>query len=269
VSGARVRRVGLPTGPTVAYVAAGPDGATPPLLLLHPWGEARGCFDRLVPLLPGSMRTLALDQRGHGDSDRPVAGYALTVLADDVVAFLDAIDVRSAVLVGSSSGGYVAQQVALTHPDRVAGLVLVGAPRSLQGRPDFADEVEALADPVDPDWVRQSLAWFRLHHPVPAGYVEDRVADGARIPAHVWRQELAGLVTAVPPTEAGTIDVPTLMLWGERDDLLTRADQEALAAAIPGARLQTYAETGHLVLWEQPARVAADVTAFVATLPPA
>jgi rifampin ADP-ribosylating transferase len=122
---------------------------------------------------------------------------------------------------------------------------------------------------VDPDWVRQSLAWFRLHHPVPAGYVEDRVADGARIPAHVWRQELAGLVTAVPPTEAGTIHVPTLMLWGERDDLLTRADQEALAAAIPGARLQTYAETGHLVLWEQPARVAADVTAFVATLPPA
>ena len=150
MSGPGVRRVGLSTGPTVAYVATGPDDAAPPLLLLHPWGEARGCFDRLVPSLPGSVRTIAFDQRGHGDSDRPVEGYALTDLAADVVAFLDAVEVRSAVLVGSSSGGYVAQEVALTHPDRVAGLVRVGAPRSLRGRPDFADEVEALADPGCP-----------------------------------------------------------------------------------------------------------------------
>ena len=263
-----VRRVGLSTGLTVGYVETGPDDAALPLLLLHPWGEARGCFDRLVPFLPGSARSIALDQRGHGDSDRPRLGYALTDFAADVVAFMDALDVRAAVLVGSSSGGYVAQQVALTHPERVAGLVLVGSPRSLRGRPDFADEVEELADPVDPAWVRESLTWFRLHHPVPASYVEDRVADGARIPAHVWREELAGLVTAVPPTEAGSIDVPTLLLWGERDDLLSRADQEALAEVIPGARLVTYAETGHLVLWEQPARVAADLTAFLAGLPP-
>ena len=60
-------------------------------------------------------------------------------------------------LVRSSSGGYVAQQVAVDNPNRVAGLVLVGSPHSLHGRPAFADEVERLTDPVDPTWVRESL----------------------------------------------------------------------------------------------------------------
>ncbi len=85
-------------------------------------------------------------------------------------------------LVGSSSGGYVAQQVAVDFPDRVAALVLVGSPRSLRGRPAFADEVERLRDPVDPAWVRESLTWFPLLHDVPDWYVDARVEDGLRLP---------------------------------------------------------------------------------------
>ena len=72
---------------------------------------------------------------------------------------------------------------------------------------------------------------------------------------------------ATPPTEAGTIHTPTLIIWGERDELLPRTDGDALAAAIPGSRLVIYPDTGHLVLWEQPARIASDLTAFVAHLP--
>ena len=72
---------------------------------------------------------MAIDQRGHGAADRPKAGYALAEFADDVVAFMDAVGLSSAVLLGSSSGGYVAQQVAVTYPSRVAGLVLVGSPQ--------------------------------------------------------------------------------------------------------------------------------------------
>jgi pimeloyl-ACP methyl ester carboxylesterase len=97
----------------------------------------------------------------------------------------------------------------------LTGLVLVGAPRSLQGRPAFADEVDRLTDPVDPSWVEESLTWFPRYHDVPDWYIEDRIRDGLRVPAHVWKAGLAGLTTAVPPSECGTITAPTVIIWGE------------------------------------------------------
>jgi len=260
-----VRRVGLATGVSVAYVSAGP-AAGAPVVLLHAWGESRRSFDRLLPMLPGTIHAVAMDLRGHGDADKPAAGYSLAEVAADVAAFMDAAGVPSAVLVGSSSGGYVAQQVAITSPHRVAGLVLVGSPRSLQGRPSFADEVDQLTDPVDAVWVRRFLDWFPRFHPVPPWYIDGRVHDGARMPAHVWRATLAGLVSARPPTDTATITAPALLVWGARDGLLTYEDQQALAAAIPASRLIVYQDTGHLVLWEQPERVAADLTSFVDSL---
>jgi rifampin ADP-ribosylating transferase len=212
------------------------------------------------------VRATALDQRGHGDADRPRAGYSVAEFADDVVAFMDAVGLTSAVLLGSSSGGYVAQQVAVSHPHRVAGLVLVGSPRSLQGRPAFADEVERLTDPIDAVWVRESLTWFPRFHEVPEWYIDDRVRDGAYIPAHVWRETFDGLCSAAPPTDTATITCPALIVCGERDDLLGREQEEALADAIPGSHLVVYENTGHLVLWEQPERVARDLTTFVESL---
>lgn len=260
-----VRRLELSTGIGLPYVAVGPSGTTP-VLLLHAWGESRRAFNRLLGMLPDTVRVMAIDQRGHGDADMPETGYSLADFADDVEAFMDAAGLSSAVLLGVSSGGYVAQQVTVTNPQRVAGLVLVGSPRTLQGRPRFADEVEQLLDPVHESWVRESLTWFPRFHDVPQPYIEDRVRDGARIPAYVWRETFHGLCAATPPTDTGTITSPTLIVWGDRDELLGREQQEDLAGAIPGSQLVTYEDTGHLVLWEQPERVARDLTAFVEDL---
>jgi rifampin ADP-ribosylating transferase len=171
--------------------------------------------------------------------------------------------VPRAAVVGSSSGGYVAQQLAAAHPERVTALVLVGSPLSLQGRPAFADEVDALADPLDEAWVRDSLAWFPRVHDVPASFIEGRVRDGLRMPAHAWKAILNGLCDATPPTEGGSIQAPTLILWGGQDNLLPRADQETLAARIPGAVLKVYPDVAHLVLWECPDRVSEDINAFL------
>jgi pimeloyl-ACP methyl ester carboxylesterase len=154
-----VRWVSNSTGVTLPYLEQGdPSGMA--ILLLHPWGESLRCFGRLMSLLPPSLHVLAMDQRGHGDADKPVGGYELASFAADVQAFLGAVDLVSAVLVGSSSGGCIAQQVALDSPSRVTGLVLLGSPRSLHGRrPEFAQE--RLSDPVDPACVRESPP--RLH----------------------------------------------------------------------------------------------------------
>ena len=112
----------------------------------------------------------------------------------------------------------------------------------------------------------ESLQWFPRFHDVPDWYLKDRIDDGARVPAHVWRDAFTGLITAAPPTETATITAPTLIIWGDRDELLTREDQQALSAAIPGSRLVVYEDTGHLVLWEQPERLATDLTTFVESL---
>lgn len=258
--------VGLSTGITVPYISRGDDDGLP-VVLLHGWGESTGVFDRLLLHLPRQLRVLAFDQRGHGGATKPQQGYQLIDAAADVLAFLDALDLPSAVVLGSSSGGYIAQEVAMSRPERVLALVLVGAPRSLQGRAPFADEVEALTDPVDATWVRQSLTWFPLSAPIPAWYIDDRVFDGVRMPAHAWRLSLAGLTAAPPPSDRGRISCATLLIRGADDDVIPLADHELLAARIPDSRLVVYADTGHLVLWERPARVASDTVAFLRSRP--
>jgi pimeloyl-ACP methyl ester carboxylesterase len=82
--------VQLGTGLTVSYVAQG-DRSGVPVVLLHAWSESVGCFDRLLPLLPPTIQAVAMDQRGHGEADKPADGYTLVDLADDVAAFMDAV----------------------------------------------------------------------------------------------------------------------------------------------------------------------------------
>lgn len=264
---AEVRTVSLSTGISVPCFVHGnleqtADDGGAPLLLLHAWGESWRSFDRLIAALP-TFVIVAPDLRGHGAADKPADGYSLSEIVEDVIALLDALGVKHAHVLGSSSGGYVAQQLAVTHPDLVASLTLVGAPLSLHGKPPFANEVEGLSDPISESWMRESLAWYRLLHAVPTSYIEDRVKDGLAMPASIWKASLRGFYEAVPPTETGHISVPTLMLWGAHDHLVPRQHQETLAGRIQGARLKIYEGTGHLVLWECPERVAEDLTGFL------
>lgn len=257
--------VPLPTGVRTAYLEWGTPDALP-VVLLHPWLESGDTFSLMRPHLvshPASrMRVLAPDQRGHGSSSVPAGGYELPGLAADVVAFLDATGVGSALLVGASSGGYVAQQVAATAPDRVAGLVLAGAPRSLRGRtPPFAGELADLRDPIDESWARSFVAGFVAPGVVEEGFLDARVRDALAVPADVWRESLAALVRSQPPA-SDSIRAPTLVVSGAQDALLGRQDARDLARTIPGARWVEYDGAGHVLHWERPERLAADVVAF-------
>ncbi|GAA3283693.1 alpha/beta fold hydrolase [Paenarthrobacter aurescens] len=265
-----IRTVSLNTGISVPCFVQGnleqtADDGGAPLLLLHAWGESWRSFDRLIDSLP-TFVIVAPDLRGHGGADKPANGYSLHEIAEDVFALMNAIGVKQAHVLGSSSGGYVAQQLAVDRPNLVASLTLVGAPLSLHGKPPFADEVELLTEPISERWMRESLSWYRLLHPVPTSYIDDRVRDGLAMPASIWKASLRGFYEAVPPTEAGDISVPTLMLCGAFDHLVPRQHQETLACRINGARLKIYEDTGHLVLWECPERVAEDVTTFLGEL---
>jgi pimeloyl-ACP methyl ester carboxylesterase len=235
------------------------------VLLVHAYVDSWRSFEPVLPHLPPTLHAFALTQRGHGDAEKPATGYTLTELADELASFLDAVGVPTAVIVGSSSGGYVAQRFALDFPDRTSGLVLVGAPRSLTDPPALLDSIAALKDPVDPAFVREFVLATSSDR-VPADVLETMTGESAKVPAHVWRAALRGLVDAVPPVDTGIIAAPTLILWGDADPLLARTGQDELAASIPRSRLLVYAGIGHAVLWEAPERVAADVVEFVAEL---
>ena len=261
-----MRRIALATGVDLAVHEHG-EGV--PVLLLHAWGETHRTFDRLLPLLPGMLRLVVPDLRGVGDSSKPADGYDLPDAAADVNALLDALGIDSCWLVGTSSGGYLAQQVALDHPDRVRGMVLVGSPSSLRGPvpSSLSDPLSSFHDPVtraDVDALQGAVAF---HGTVPESFVEDQMTAALSIPRHVWLAGLDGLVRAAPPIDRGRIGVPTLILWGGEDDILPASQAHDLVAAIEGSHLVVYAGTGHLVLWEQPERVAQDVTAFVMAPP--
>lgn len=260
------RTVRLSTGLRTTYLEQVGAQAVPPLLLLHAWGESRRAFVRLLAALPPTMHVIVPDLRGHGDADKPETGYGLRELAADVTALLDLLEVDTVVLIGASSGGYVAQQVAVSDPGRVAGLVLAGSPRTLQGRAPFAEKIDGLTDPVNPDWVRAFTTGFATEANVPDWYTDLLVQDAAQMPAHVWRFALAGLTTSPPPTTQGTITAPTLIISGGRDQLLGREEFQKMASLIRNARWIEYADTGHLVLWEQPQRLAQDITTFLSEL---
>jgi non-heme chloroperoxidase len=259
----------LSTGVRLPYLERGePSGV--PVLLLHGYTDSCHSFGPLLAELPASVHAFALTQRGHGDADRPATGYRPEDFAADAAAFMDAVGLEAAVIVGHSAGSYTAQRFAIDHPDRTLGLVLIGAFRSFGGNPgleEFGQAVSELGDPVDAEFVRE-FQHSTVAQPVPPAFLERVIDESRKVPARVWKAALRGLLDAEPLTDAGAIAAPTLILWGDRDDLCTHSEQRAIAASIAGARLATYRGTGHAPHWEQPARVAADVAALTARLAP-
>ena len=251
----------LRDGLELPYVEQGdPDGV--PVVLLHGWVDSRRCFDRVMAVLPDPIHAFAFDQRGHGDAPEPPGGYALRDFADDVGAFMDAVGLDAAVLAGASSGGYVAQRFAVDNAGRTLGLALVGSPRSLRGpRPPFADVLARLDDPIDAAFARE-LSEEMVAREVPKAVMATLCEENLKAPARVWRDAFEGLLAADPPLDTGPISAPTVIIWGARDSLLPRGDQEAMATEIPGARFVVYPDVGHLPIVEAPERVAADITAL-------
>jgi non-heme chloroperoxidase len=254
----------LATGVTLPYAEqGGPSGI--PLLLLHGYADSWRFFEPLLGYLPASIHAYAVTQRGHGDADRPPEGYRPEDFAADAVAFMDAVGLDAAVVAGHSSGGVAAQRIAIDHPGRTLGLVLIGTPRDFRGLPGvtaISRTVAELTEPVDPGFVR-AFVESTITRPVPPAYLDMLVVESGKVPAFVWKATLRGLMEAEIATASAPIAVPALILWGDQDMLCSRADQEAMAAAIPGAELIAYAGTGHSVAAEEPARTAADITAFL------
>ena len=256
----RTQRVLLPSGIGLDVVVQGRrDGS--PIVLLHGFSDSWRSFAPILPLLPPDLRVIAPSQRGHGDSDRPTSGYTVADYAADAIALMDALHIETALVVGHSMGSLVAQRLAIDHPDRVQGLVLIGAFIGLTDKPaadELGQAIEQLEDPVDPAFVREFQS-SGIAQPIPDALYETIIAESLKLPARVWRDTIRSLLRTDLASEVAQIAAPTALLWGDRDVFCRREEQDALVRGISQARLITYPGGGHSPHWECPEQIAAEI----------
>jgi len=259
----RLRDVPLRTGPVLRCIdrAGAPGGET--VLLLHGYSDSGRSWDPVIAALPPDWRVLAPDQRGHGDSERPREGYGVAQLAADAAALLDAAGASRVTVVGHSMGSFVAQQLALDHPNRVERLVLVCGAARFPGAEEFLSEVRTLTDPVSEDFIR-SFQRACLRQPIPEAVFEQAVAESRKLPARVWHAIAEGFPAFDVRARLREIVCPTLVVWGAHDAFFLREQQEELRAGLRGAEFVEHADAGHAPHWEDPARFARDLAAWVA-----
>jgi pimeloyl-ACP methyl ester carboxylesterase len=260
--GAATRTIALESGVTVRYVEAGPRNA-PPLLLLHGLGDTTRSWSLVLPELAKSHRVYAFDQRGHGAASAPRCCYAVSNLAFDAIAFMDAMKIERAAVVGHSMGSFVAQHLAAHHPERVQKLVLIGSSDTTVGSETLAwlwEQVGTFDRGISTEFVDQ---WQSNPLPIDAEFIALVKKETFDVRPHVWRGVARTLMTDDQRPFVRTIRQPTLILWGEHDQAFPAANQQRLQEALPHATFKRYDKAGHNPHWEMPGRVAEDIMRFL------
>jgi pimeloyl-ACP methyl ester carboxylesterase len=242
------------------------------VLLLHGGAAHAHWWDPVAVALAGGRHVVALDQRGHGESEwaRPPA-YGTQDFAADLLGVLDALGWTRAIMVGHSMGGHNAIATAAWHPDSVRALVIVDSRPTIPAERLAQMKERGVRPPRRHPTVEVAVAAFRLLPP-------DTVADPDLL-AHLARASVAwrdGAVSlrfdpacyaAREPVDGwpllSRIVAPTLVVRGERSPILPRPMAERLCAEIPGARLVEVPDAYHHVVLDQPGVVAQAIEEFL------
>jgi pimeloyl-ACP methyl ester carboxylesterase len=238
-------------GITLTYVELSTGEGTP-LILLHGFTDNSRSWSLPAPWL-GVRPIYALDLRGHGFSTAPPCCYGIDTLSYDVLRFMDAMGIAKADIVGHSMGSMTGAVLAALYPERVEDLVLISSALKVpQGASDWLwANVPGQDFPLDPD-SQFMLDWYWNPTPVDEVFLRMERSESAGTSQNTWMGGLIGLSLADWSSLAPRITAPTLILWGDQDALFGAAEQEALRAALPDARFETFAGLGHNMFWEQP-----------------
>lgn len=225
-------------------------GDGPPVLFLHALGLDHTIWDQIATYLPGN-RLIAMDLRGHGQSDAPAPPYAMGALVGDVEAVLEAAGGRDAVVVGISLGGMIAQGLAVKRLDLVRGLVLSNTAAKF-GQPGPWHERAALVQDQGLAAIEEMTLtkWFGKG-------VESAAAEGAR--ALLLRADptgYAGCCAAIAGTDFYTptsgLRLPVLGIAGDRDGSTPPDLVRETLGLIPGSRFELMRGSGHLPCLDAP-----------------
>jgi 3-oxoadipate enol-lactonase len=213
--------------------------------------------EQLAPLLAQGWQILRLDMRGHGGSD-PVAGdYTMDMLADDVIATLDFLNITQTHFVGVSIGGMIGQTLGIRHAHRLRSLMLCGtSPKAVPGGLPMwesrfaviraAKSVEPLADDTMRRWFmdafksRRPDQWAQMRETISSTTPEGYFGGAAALIGFDVSAELHG------------VKVPTLVVCGDEDPGTPPEGNRTIASLIPGARYQEIANARHIPMLEYP-----------------
>jgi pimeloyl-ACP methyl ester carboxylesterase len=258
-----------------AVLAAEEHGSgTPVVLLVHAGVTDQRSWAAVIDALP-DHRCLTYDARGYGRTTyEPEDGWSPV---GDAVAVLDAYDVSSAIVVGCSMGGRTALDLALTHPDRVSALVLIGS--AVSGAPDL----EHLEPGLEDLETRYDAAYEADDHATLNDLEAVLWLDGPFHPGRVTGEtrdlflDMNRIALDAPDPgergddldawqEAATVGVPTLVMIGEYDLDHTQGSAVHLAATVPGARLVELPGVAHLPHLERDPLTLREIAGFVAAI---
>lgn len=248
-------------GVALAYDDEGAGDATP-LVLIHGWTANRHRWDHQIEHFKAGRRVIRLDLRGHGESDKPVQRYSIDGLAADVRRLLDDRGVDRFVAVGHSMGGMIAQQLALTQPQRVERLVLVDS----LGRMVYSRSrgLVISASKAVPYNLFVAINIMRAFKPgFPRDQIRGYVAASQSTPKHVVMSCYDAMREFDVLDRVGEIQVPVLLLHGYYDIQFPPSEALRLASRLPDAVVKIV-DTGHESPVEDPAAITAAIEDFLA-----
>jgi 3-oxoadipate enol-lactonase len=244
----------------------------PRLVLIQGMGFDRFGWEPVLWKLRQHFRLVLVDNRGSGRSDLPTGSFGVADMAADIVAVLDAAGVRRAHVMGASLGGMVAQELAVDHPERVEGLVLVS---TTPGWP-FAYPMPAVSARLIAATGSMSREVALHRHAENALYgrtgaqrrpeLVGRLVDLQRSRSadpRAWSAQAAAGARYAGRLRQTRIRARTLVLQGGADTVVDPRNAKLLARRIPGAQLVIFPELGHLLSWQDPDGFVDVVTSFL------
>jgi pimeloyl-ACP methyl ester carboxylesterase len=231
-------------------------GRGEPVLLIMGLGYPSYLWHRMRPALNEQYRTIALDNRGSGQSDALTGVYPITLMASDAAAVLDAAGVESAHVFGISMGGMISQEFALQYPARVRSLILgctaPGGPNAVRAEKQVNDIL--MARGVSPEEAAQAIRPYIFDSSTPAERVEEDMAIRRQwFPRpEGFLGQLQGILAWEAYSRLERITARTLVIHGQSDQLVPPGNGELIAAKIPGAKLVMLPQASHIFTTDQP-----------------
>ncbi len=236
-----------------------PAGDRTPLLLLEGLGGDIPGWRRNIPTLSAARPLVAFDFRGNGRTGMADHPVTMTTFVEDTIALLDALGIARADVYGQSFGGMVAQELALTHPERVRSLILAAthAGPAHEIRPIKMPKV-----PKDRPYLALYSDGFASAHP---DHIAEDIVVGSQRPQapYAGRRQWEAMQGFDSFDRLREIRVPVLVLHGSEDRLVSVENARLLAERVPGARLVVLDGAGHVYHSEQPDKGDAAVLAFL------